>query len=408
MPVFGYSWVDEHGHRHSAVVAAESRSELERKLDQEGKVVVSIGRDRGIAQGAPVRNRTVGERKVPRRELSELCTFLGTLVRAGVSIPTALRDFSQETRHPWFRHVVEQLYLAVESGESLAGSMEKFPRVFSGEFCGMVRAGERSGSLPEALSRVRAHLDWQERLSGDIRQATTYPLVISLLLGAFVLYLFSSVVPGIAKILLDLKVPLPLVTKLVLAVSDLVKSVWWAFVLGGGATWIGIVQGKRRSEAFRLAWDGMLLKVPVFGELNSMIAQAKFSQNCAVLHRSGISILENLELCHGLVGNAVFARALSFALRDVREGGSLGESLKASGICSGMAVRMIAAGESSGDLDRSLDHVAAYYEEEVPRKVKRVFAIVEPLLIVVLVAIVGVVAMAIFLPILGMSSGVRH
>jgi general secretion pathway protein F len=350
----------------------------------------------------------VGERKVPRRELSELCTFLGTLVRAGVSIPTALRDFSQETKHPWFRYVVEQVYLAVEAGESLAGSMEKFPRVFSEELRGMVKAGERSGSLPEALGRVRAHLDWQERLSGDIRQATTYPVVVSLLLSVFVLYLFSSVVPGIAKILVDLKVPLPLVTKIVLLISDLVKEIWWLVVVVVVAAITGIAQGRKRSEGFRLAWDGMLLKLPVFGELNSMIAQARFSQNAAVLHRSGLSILENLELCHGLVGNAVFARALSFALRDVREGGSLAQSLRGSGIFSGMAVRMIAAGESSGDLDRSLDHVAAYYEEEVPRKVKRVFAIVEPMLIVTLVAIVGVVAMAIFLPILGMSSGVRQ
>lgn len=408
MPVFSYSWVDENGRRQSAVAASESRAELERKLDLEGKVVVSIGKDRGTSIAASKPRQAVSERKVPRRELSELCTFLGTLVRAGVSIPTALRDFSQETRHPWFRYVVEQVYLSVEAGESLAGSMEKFPRVFSEELRGMVKAGERSGSLPEALGRVRAHLDWQERLSGDIRQATTYPVVVSLLLAGFVLYLFSAVVPGIAKILVDLKVPLPLVTKAVLLISDLVKNVWWVVVLVVVAVWTGIIQGRKRSESFNLLWDGMLLNIPVFGGLNSMIAQARFTQNCAVLHRSGLSILENLELCHGLVGNAVFARALSFALRDVREGGSLAQSLKGSGIFSGMAVRMIAAGESSGDLDRSLDHVAAYYEEEVPRKVKRVFAIVEPMLIVTLVAIVGVVAMAIFLPILGMSAGVRN
>jgi type IV pilus assembly protein PilC len=406
MPRFAYKWIDAEGKKRSAVAEASSMKELEGLLLEQGVALLEMH-----ATGSNLANdRAAGtkrRRKVSRRDLIELCIFAGTLCEAGLSITTALRDFAAETGNNYFRSVLEGMATSVESGETLASSMAHHPDIFKTEFVAVVRAGEKSGRLPESFAEIKSWLEWQERIAGDIRQATTYPLVVSILLSLFVLYLFSSVVPKIASILETMHVAMPFVTRMVLGISHMATKTWWL--------WLGLFVGVpiaireliRRIPRFADWWDGILLRLPVLGELNSMGAQSRFAQNFAVLHRAGISILENLELCSALVGNRRFSRSLGFALRDVEEGGSLAASLRKSGLFSPLSLRMLAAGEQSGDLEKALGNVARYYNEELPRRIKRAFALLEPALIVVLVAVIGTVALAIFLPILSLGSGIR-
>lgn len=406
MARFAYKWIDNEGIRRSAVSEAESLYDLEGRLLEQGLAVLDI-RQTGAGQATGARNSATRKRKVSNRDMIELTIFAGTLSDAGLSITTALRDFASETQNAYFRSVLEGMATSVESGETLAASMAMHPDIFKSEFVSVIRAGEKSGRLPESFAEIRTWLEWQERIDGDIRQATTYPLVVSILLAVFILYLFSAVVPKIAHILEEMHVAMPLITRIVLGISR--------FVSKTSLFWIGLFVGVplafkaaiRRSEPFAEWWDGVLLKLPVFGALNSMGAQSRFAQNFSVLHRAGISILENLELCTGLVGNRCFARALGFAIRDVGEGGTLTGSLRRSTLFSPLSLRMLAAGESTGDLEKALSNVAKYYNEELPRRIKRVFSLLEPALIVILVAVVGTVALAIFLPILSLGAGLK-
>ena len=404
MPHFTYAWIDGDGIRRKATAEAPDQSTLEHRLLDQGMALLDVA---PAVRGKPS-GPSFFTRKVSRRDLVELCIYAGSMVEAGISITTALRDFAAETRDERFRSILEGMASSVESGETLASTMAVHPDVFTTEFVSVVRAGERSGRLPGAFAEVRRWLEWQERIAGDIRQATTYPLVVSVILSLFILFLFSSVVPKIAKILEDMHLALPLITRLVLAVSHLATRTWWAWILLLVAIPLAVRALLRKSEPFAAWWDGQVLKIPVFGPLASMGAQARFAQNFAVLHRSGISILDNLELCTTLVGNRSFARALGFAHRDIQEGGTLAASLRRSGLFSALSIRMLAAGEATGDLERSLGNVAKYYDEELPRRIKQVFSLMEPALIVVLVAVVGTVALAIFLPIISLGSGLRR
>jgi len=408
MPRFAYKWIDKEGVKRSATAEAERLEELEGRLLEQGIALLSIRPVGGNGVAARSGDGSPRRRKVARRDLIELCIFAATLTDAGLPITTAFRDFADETRNTYFRSVLEGIATSVESGETLASSMSLHPDIFKVEFISVVRAGEKSGRLPESFTEIRSWLEWEERISGDIRQATTYPMVVSILLALFVLFLFSSVIPKIAAILEDMHVAMPLITRLILGASHAASRTWWIWLLLLVGIPLATRLAIRRSEAFAERWDSMLLRLPVLGELNSMGAQSRFAQNFAVLHRAGISILENLELCMGLVGNRCFAKALSFAIRDVGEGGTLTGSLRRSALFSPLCLRMLAAGESTGDLEKALSNVARYYNEELPRRIKHAFSLMEPAMILVLVAVVGTVALAIFLPILSLGSGLRR
>jgi len=325
MPRFAYKWIDAQGRKCSAVAEAGSLKELEGLLLEQGVALLDIR----VAGSISTNGRVAGQRrrrKVARRDLIELSIFAGTLCDAGLSITMALRDFASETGNPYFRSVLEGMATSVESGETLASSMANHPDIFKTEFVSVIRAGEKSGRLPESFAEIKNWLEWQERIAGDIRQATTYPLVVSILLSLFILYLFSSVVPKIATILETMHVAMPFITRLVLGISHLATRTWWVWLGLFVGVPLAIRQLIRKSPRFADWWDGILLRLPVLGELNSMGAQSRFAQNFAVLHRAGISILDNLELCTNLVGNRRFARSLGFAIRDVGEGGSLAAS----------------------------------------------------------------------------------
>jgi type IV pilus assembly protein PilC len=333
---------------------------------------------------------------------------MGTLSEAGLSYSLSLNEFQAETQNEYFKYIVNSLKAGIESGITLAEGMNGFPKVFSREFVHLVQAGEQTGTMSNSFRELRRYLEWLERLGGDIRQATTYPAFIAVTLCIFVLYLFSSVIPKITAILIDMKLKLPLITRLIVGLSEFALHTWYIWIAAFIATPLALRIGVRLNGRFACFIDKCKLGIPVFGNLLRLILQARFTQNFSIMHRAGVSIIENLELCRGFIGNRVYASSLSRALRNIQEGITLSDSLKKSGLFSGLVVRMFAVGEASGDLENTLMHAAAYYEEEVPRRIKQVFGILEPLIILLLVAVIGMVALAIFLPILSISQGISQ
>jgi type II secretory pathway component PulF len=413
MAVYSYTYVDENGKKIVSELDAVSVEEAEEILESKEIAFLWVRKGRGLkvkevfSIQKNTENNIPVKRKVPRRDLIEFTIYLGTLAESGVSLTVALRDFAGETKNEYFAYVVSYIRKNIEGGNSLAGSMALYPDIFSIEMIHLVKAGEQTGTLPNALREIQNYLEWVEKISGDIRQATMYPLVVSVVLFCFILYLFSFVVPKFAKLLTDMNQELPGITKLILTISAFFAYTWWVWILLLIGVPLLVKFLVKKSDGFAHWLDGVKLQLPFFGGLIRLIVQARFTQNFAVLHRAGISILDNLELCSGFVGNKLYAKAIAQSRSDVRDGATLSESLRFSGLFSGLVLRMVGAGEAVGNLDHSLRHAAKYYDEEVPRKVKKAFAIVEPLIILILVAVVGMVALAIFLPIMSMSGGLR-
>lgn len=410
MAVYTYLAVMPNGNRLKAVASASSALELEQNLSSQGMAILQLFEGgkledaRSMVLSSPGGPRPT---KVKRRELVELCIFIGTQLEAGVSLHASLIGFAKETKHQWLQFVIQEIVHRVEAGSSLSEAMEMFPQVFDMEFYQLVRAGERTGTLGRAFEDLRKHLEWVENLVGNVKQATTYPLVVSSALFFFILYLFAFVIPKISKVLLDLHLELPAITKVVFTLGSFFAMTWWGWILLFIATPWAIRTAIHRNEKFAVWFDAMKLKIPLLGDLLSLILQSRFTHNFSVMHRAGISILENLELCAELMGNRVFRNAIMQARKQVREGNRLTESLRESGVFSSLVMQMLYVGETAGILDKSLQYAADYYDQEVPRILKRMFAVFEPLMILTLVAVVGCVALAIFLPILSISGGLR-
>lgn len=409
MPKFQYSLIDVQGRKSWILEDAENLFELEELLNRRKIEYVEIKKAsflQTLSQDSSSESSARAQ-KVKSRELIEFCIHMGVLVEAGVPLTQAIKDFIAEVSNPYFKHIIKELYQGVTNGESFSDSLAAFPKVFTDEFVYLIRAGERTGTLPSALKELKKYLEWRDKIRSEMSQATVYPAIVATVVGIFILFLFSSVVPGIAKILIDLKVELPWMTKVVMWISNFILS--YGIFLGVGLiiAIVTLVFSYRKYPQVAYEIDGLKLKIPVIGELTSLVLQARFIHNFSIIHRAGISILENLELCYKFVPNRIYQKAINQIREDVRDGESLSDSFRDVRVFSSLIVRMVAVGENSGNLDDSLVHASRYYDEEIPRKLKKVLSLLEPALILSLIGIVGFVALAIFLPIMSISGGLK-
>jgi type IV pilus assembly protein PilC len=271
----------------------------------------------------------------------------------------------------------------------------------------MVRAGELSCKLTETFVELRHYQEWLERIIADMRQATVYPLVVVSVITIFIGLLFTIVVPKFALLLTEMNLPLPLITKIVFGFSDFAKATWWLWLIGGTLVYVGIRVGRKRSKAFAWRFDWVLLKLPFFGELNRMISMSRFTHNLAVMYNSGMPIIDALQLCEVVVGNRVVEDAVRDVKLKVKAGIGLSIAMGRHKVFPAMVLKMVSLGEGTGSLYAALENAAEFYNEVIPRRMKKIFSLMEPVIMLCLVAIVGAVAMSIFLPIMKMMTGFK-
>jgi len=306
-----------------------------------------------------------------------------------------------------FAEVLAGVRRHLEGGLLFWEALEKYPRAFTPHFIAVVRAGEQSSNLPETFRDMKAHLEWVEQMIGDVRQASLYPLIVLTVVSGFVLFLFTNIIPKFSALLASVKVPLPLITVIIFGVSDLILKTWWMWLPVMVFLTLGVQIGRRVSKKFARVTDRMKLKLPILGELNQMLAVSRFAQNLAILYRSGLPILQALNLCRGLVGNVVVEDAVVQVEEGVKAGSTISEAIRRQPVFPAMLLRMVIMGETTGNLDSALQNVSDYYNQVIPRRLKKIFTILEPALIVFLVFTVGAVALSIFLPILSLMDHIK-
>jgi len=405
MPDYNFRAVSKTGDPYKGLIMAPTILKLEEELAKSGSVLIeTYGRE---ANGFGKTDINIFGPGVKNSELIDCFLTLKVLLKASVTIIDAFRIINQEIENDLFHGVISEIISSIEAGNFLSDTISEFPKVFSPHMVGMIRAGEQGGNLPEVLEEIVRYLEWQEELKQEVRQATLYPLMVLAGLSIFITVLFTFVVPRFIKLLTSLNVALPFPTRIVMSISELFVSSWWLLVPLAILIPMAIHFGRKRWEWLALSIDRLKLKLPLFGEINNMLAMSKFAFNFATLFKSGVSILQNLELCQELVGNKVVAKALKDSKRDVEGGMTLNDSLRRHDVFSPKALMMITVGESSGTLGPALQNVADFYNKEVPRKIKKIFGIMEPLIMLFLVSIVGFTAAAIILPIVSLFGGVR-
>lgn len=407
MPAFVYQGVDQQGRSVSGRMMAEDEGTLELRLRATGLWLLEAQvedlespRSRQLARGWQLGG------KASRRDLIEFCTLMGVQLNAGLPMLTALEIAAADCKNPRFQQTLMELRRLIESGEGLHDAMRRFPRAFAAHFTSLIRAGEESGTLPDTFLELKRYFEWQESIIADVRQATIYPTIVLLVVALFVLLLFSFVVPKFQQLLSAVKVPLPLSTRIVFGLSGFAKETWWIWIQGLVTLPIIVQVLRRRSRRFAIGFDRFRFKVPIFGSLNHLLVISRFAQSLGMLYRSGINILNCLKLCETLCGSPLVGESLIDVGQRVGAGETLTESVRKHSVFPLLLVRMVGMGEQTGTLDTALGNIADYYNTLIPRRIKKVFSIAEPVMIIVLVAIVGGVALAVFQPILSLMSAV--
>jgi len=401
VPRFDYAGYDSTGRKVTGTVEGSSRRAALEQLRSDGIFPGTLSEEDPRRSGSlffALRER------VGSAELAVAARQLATLLGAGLPLDETLATVATQLEHPRLAGTLSQVREAVLQGAALHAALGQHPRLFPPLFIGMVEVGESSGTLDQALARLADFLEDQARLQSRITAALTYPLLMALVGSAVLFFLIVFVVPKITRIVEDLGQALPLPTLLLIQGSALFERYWWLLLLLAlFAGWL--LRRHLRTPAGRRQWDLWLLRAPLFGRLNQMIATARLTRTLATLLKSGMPLLRALEVTAGLLTNSALRRALQETATSVREGEGLAEPLRRSGVFPPMLTQMAAIGEKSGELEAMLLRVAESYEHQSDLRIAGLLALLEPMMILLMGGVVGFIVLAILLPIFQASSG---
>ncbi|MBA3963715.1 MAG: type II secretion system F family protein [Chthoniobacterales bacterium] len=404
MMTFSYQARDGAGNIVNGIQEAINEDNAVTSLMSRGLMVLSLTQ-KAVATRKKNKAWTVKE-----TDLVLFTRQLATMIEAGISLVqalTALYEQCDPKRQKNLRAVISDVTSRVQGGETFNESIARHPRVFSRLYVSMVRAGEHGGLLSEILDRLAGFLEASARLRKKIKSAMTYPVIVISIAFLITTFLIVRVVPVFGEIFKDFGAKLPAPTQFLIDLSDFIRGNWYYLVVGIGGTIYGL-RVFLRSTRGRQFSDRWKLKLPIFGPLVHKICMSRFARTFAQLLRSGVPILEVLDIVGGSAGNHVVEESIKGVSADVERGDNLSVALSKKKIFPPMLLRMVAAGESTGRIDTMLEKMADFWDEEVEAMLDAMTSLIEPLLIVFLGVIVGGIVIAMFLPIFKLNEVVSQ
>lgn len=334
---------------------------------------------------------------LPRRELINFCFHMEMLSQAGIPILDALADLRDHAENGHFREVMGSLVESVQGGQHLSQALGEHPAVFSSVFVSLVRAGESSGRLPTVLKHLADNLKWEDELVAYTKKLVIYPTIVSVLILSALSMAMIYLVPQLAQLFKSTGMVLPLHTRALIATSHFFVNWWHVSLALLTALVLALQAAIRLNAAVRLRFDGLKLRLPLFGPILEKIILSRFASFFALMYTSGITIIDGVRICEGVVGNAAIRTGLEHTGQLITEGASLSEAFQRSGLFPPLVLRMLRVGEHVGKLDHSLENVAYFYTRDVKESIERIQAIIEPLL----TGMLGALLLWVMLSILG-------
>ncbi|MGK0360188.1 MAG: general secretion pathway protein F [Bradymonadia bacterium] len=408
MAAFEYRGLDKAGKEVKGVRDADNEKSLRSTLKREGIYLTKVGK--GKVKGGTGLSKEVDFaqyfEKIKPQDVAILTRQLATLVKAGIPLVEALGAVTDQIEKPKLRRIVSKIKQDVSEGSTLAHAVSKHPDAFSPLFPNMIRAGEASGTLDSVLSRLAEFTEASVKLRQKVKGAMMYPIIMVVVGGLILTGMFIYVIPQITQIFADTGMELPLVTRMVIGMSDILRDYSIIMLI----LMIGSIWGFRRwkkTEKGATTWDRLKLKFPVFGPLFLMIGVARFTKTMATLLRSGVPLLTALDICKAVLENRVLVAVVEDTRVSVKEGANLADPLKRSGRFPTMVTHMIAIGERSGALDEMLEVVAESYESQVEGRISGLTTLLEPIMIVGMGITVAIIVFAVLMPILQMNEFIQ-
>jgi len=326
----------------------------------------------------------------------------GAMLAAGMPMVSVLNALEEQTDNKNFKPVVASLRASIEAGGSLSESLRMYPTVFDNLYCNMIAGGEKSGELAETIARLSGFLESSAKLRRKVKSAMMYPTVVLVMSLIIATALIIFVVPVFGEMFSDFGQGLPAATQFLLNASDFMRSNW-ILVFGGIAALIYGFNRWKKSETGSYAWDKFMLNAPVFGKLNRLVVSARFARMLSQMMRSGVPIIGALRIVGGSTGNLVAGRIVENAAQSVEKGDPLSSALVNQDVYPISMVRMLQAGEKTGNINEMMDSIADYYEDEVDNMVAGLTSLMEPLLMAFLGILIGGLVICMFLPIFKMG-----
>jgi type IV pilus assembly protein PilC len=386
------------------VVTADTEAQAFDQLDRQGLFPIEIREKR--------RGRSLGElprlsfSRIRRDDVAAFSRQLADLLKVGVTINKALATLAVETPNKDFAAIITDIKADVSGGTRVSEAFEKYPKVFSPLYVNMVRAGETGGFLEDVLQRVADFMEQEQEIRGRVKAAMAYPTLLSVLAVGAVIFLMVYFIPTFSKMFDDLGGALPLPTRIIMGISDFVRD-YGLYLLAGLVAAVFLGLRALGTEPGRMAFDRLRIRVPLVGPVFAKTAISRFARILGTLLRSGVNILQALDITREAVGNKVFAEQIRESSSGVKEGMTLAETMKQGSVFPDMMVGMIAVGEETGNLENVLLAVSDNYDKQVDRAVRTLVSLMEPIMLVVMGVLVGSIVISMILPIFSIQGMIK-
>jgi len=410
LPLFYYTAVSQAGQRKSGAQEAKDNSELAKALREEGFILTSA-KIAGKSESAASRFRKTLEAfrifgGVPLVEKMLFARHLAVMVKAGFSLNKALQVLILQTKNKRFIKIITEIEQDIRKGTAFGDALAKYPDVFSDLFINMVKVGESSGNLEGNLKLLAIQMKKDHDLRSRVKSAMMYPGVILVAMLGIGTGMMIFVVPKLMSVFEELDVQLPLTTRIVIYISKFLSTQWWLVILVLVFLIIGFRLILRTKEGVRM-FDNIILKMPIFGNISKKINSARMARTLSSLIESGVSIVKALEISAGTLTNSLFSESLILTSKEVQKGQPLSQSLATfPNLFLPIVTQMIQVGEETGTLGEITKRLAEFYEEEVSNVTKGLSTIIEPILMVIIGAAVGIFAVSMIQPMYSMMSAI--
>ncbi len=401
MPNYSYRARDNSGKEVRGIIGAQDEVDLGNQLNKLGCFLISCKETSASSARMPVAARQLI--RLSSVELLNLTTQLAISIDAGIPLLSALRDLSVNNPNKRMKLLLEDLSRKVESGVSFRDALAVHPQVFSKLYLSIVGAGESTGKLSFVLGDLAKLLDWQLEMTSKIKEASIYPIMLFVVMVIVVIVLIVVVIPKFKPMFDELGVELPLATQMVLGLSKAFEDFWWLMLIVVAGSVLGLkIYGNTAKGGYVL--DRLKLKLPIFGDLLIKISLSRFCHTFSLSLRSGVAVFNAMGIASEVMGNRYFEKSIRKAQDHVNAGERISTSLDNSGQFPTLVIRMISVGEQTGALSEVLDKVNQFYDKEVPATIKKIFAMFEPIMIMLMGVVVGGIAVAVFLPLVSIIS----
>ena len=395
MAEFQYRVITPEGKEKKGTMEGKSVEQVTGVLKAQKNVILSVSEASLMSRDI---NFSLGGR-VSARDYSIFCRQFVSIISAGVSIINALEMMRDQTENRTLKKALGEVYEDVSKGESMAGAMKKHSKVFPSMLCNMVEAGEASGSMEVAFERMAVQFEKENKLKQSVKKAMIYPIVLLVVMVGVLFLMMIWVIPNFMGMFAELDTELPPITQAVVNMSDFVIAKWWLILLVVAAA-IALFKAYAASPSGKFVLGGIALKIPVFGKLQTKSECARLGRTLCTLLGAGVPMMDAIEITGRSMENVHYKKAMMDAKDQVMRGMALSRPLKTCGLFPPMVVHMVSIGEETGNIETMLENVANYYEDDVQVATEQVMALMEPMIIVVMAFVVGVLIMAIMQPML--------